>query len=150
MRIFFYCQFGKTSYICNKFNCESMNNSKNKVSIAANANAGTTEYRFNIDLYVFQSDGEYVAYCPSLDITETGETYSQCLCSFYEKFQIYVEWCVEHGTLLDDLRKHGWKILKTELKPPSYKIQMGTAEMKRLFDNNVNFERIVSPMRIAL
>ena len=127
-----------------------MDNSKNKVTIAAKSNVGNTEYRFNIDFYVYQYDGEYVAYCPSLDITETGETYSQCICSFYEKFQIYAEWCIEHGTLLDDLRNHGWKILKTELRPPSYKTQMGKAEMKRLFDSNVNFERIVSPMRVAL
>ena len=70
----------------------------------------STEYRFQLEFYVFQEDGVYIAYCPSLDISTSGDTFNEAVGNFHERFQLHVEWCVEHGTLLEDLAAHGWKV----------------------------------------
>ena len=68
-----------------------------------------TEYRFRLEFYVFQEGGVYIAYCPSLDISTSGDTFNEAVGNFYERFQLHVECCVEYGTLLKDLTAHGWK-----------------------------------------
>ena len=121
----------------------------NKIKIQGGNKAGKTEYRFDLDIYIFQHDGDYVAYCPSLDITDTGDTYSEAVANFYAKFQIYVDWCVEHGTLLDDLKKHGWKKQKSELQPPTFSQQMKAPQLSELMNGRASFERVTTPMHIA-
>ena len=70
------------------------------------------EYRFRLEFYVFQEDGVYIAYCPSLDISTSGDTFNGAVGNFYEMFQLHIECCVEHGTLLKDLAAHRWKVRK--------------------------------------
>ena len=67
-------------------------------------------HRFDISYYIFQSEGQYIAYCPSLDLTTTGEDFNDAVFQFHECFQLYVETCLEMGTLLEDLKNHGWKL----------------------------------------
>lgn len=69
------------------------------------------EYRFQLVFYVFQEDGVYIAYCPSLDISTSGKDFNGAVGNFYECFQLHVECCVESGTLHDDLSAHGWNTL---------------------------------------
>lgn len=66
------------------------------------------EYRFAIEYYIFREDDNLIAYCPSLDISTSSKDYGDTVKNFYERFQIYVETCLEMGTLWDDLKKHGW------------------------------------------
>lgn len=60
-----------------------------------------TTYR--IEFKVFKEDGVYIAYCPSLDISTCAETRSGAISAFAEAFQIYVDYCIEHGTLPGEL-----------------------------------------------
>ena len=79
----------------------------------------STEYRFRLEFYVFQEDDTYIAYCPSLDISTSGDTFNDAVANFYERFQLHIEWCEEHGTLLKDLAEHGWKINNRRLRTPA-------------------------------
>ncbi len=69
-------------------------------------------HRFTIQYYIFKADGIYIAYCPALDMTSSGEDMNDVVKQFYEHFQLYVECCIEDGTLMDDLKSHGWLLLR--------------------------------------
>lgn len=121
----------------------------NKLLLKANAvDNASTEYHFSIEFFIFQEDGNYVAYCPALDISTCASTYNDAISSFYEMFQLHVECCVESGTLYDDLLAHGWKLKKKNIQPPTLVSMMKKPEVKKLFSSNINFERVVAPARI--
>ena len=109
---------------------------------------GKNEYRFSIDFYVYQKAGKHVAYCPSLDLTTTGSDFNSTVGNFCECFQLYVECCVEQGTLWDDLKLHGWRLSNREWHTPSIKSLIKKPEVKELFDSPNGFEKIVIPARI--
>ena len=110
----------------------------------------SNEYRFSIEYYIFIENGDYIAWSPSLDICTSGDSYIEAVANFYECFELYAEYWIEHGTLLDDLREHGWKVQNRQLKPPSQQTLMRKPKMKELYANNVSFERVVSPMRLSV
>ena len=53
------------------------------------------EYRFAIEYHIFREGDNLIAYCPSLDISTSGKDYGDAVKNFYERFQIYVETCLE-------------------------------------------------------
>lgn len=123
----------------------------NKLILNAEAKDNkATEYRFRLEFYVFQEDGAYIAYCPSLDISTSGDTFNEAVGNFYERFQLHVECCVDHGTLYDDLLAHGWKLRKKSILPPTFSALMKKPEMKRLMDSSLSFERDVTPARFPV
>lgn len=106
------------------------------------------EYRFQLEFYIFQEEGRYIAYCPSLDLSTSGDSFNDAVGNFYECFQLHVECCVECGTLYDDLIAHGWKLRKKSIMPPTFSALMKKPEMKKLMDSSLSFERIVTPARL--
>lgn len=108
----------------------------------------SNEYHFQLPFYVFQENGNYIAYCPSLDLSSSGETFNDSISNFYECFQLYVECCVDSGTLCDDLISHGWKMRQKSIMPPTFEILMKKPEMKKLMESSLNYERVVAPVRI--
>ena len=88
------------------------------------------EYHFSIEFFVFQEDGSYIAYCPALDISSSGETFNDAISGFYEMFQLHVECCVENKTLYDDLLAHGWKMRKSNITPPRFSTLMRKPECR--------------------
>lgn len=78
------------------------------VQMTTDCTEGRNKHKFNINYYVFQDEGRYIAYCPALDITTSGVDFNDAVAQFYENFQLYVECCLEEGTLIDDLKAHGW------------------------------------------
>lgn len=109
----------------------------------------TTEYRFSIEYYVFREDNYMIAYCPSLDICTSGKDYTDAVKNFFERYQIYVESCLEMGTLRDDLKDHGWKVSEKKLTPPPFSKLVRKPEMSKLLGGHTNYEKVSSPMRIA-
>ena len=107
-----------------------------------------TSYRASIEFFVFVENGVYIAYCPSLDLSTSAETYNEAISSFYEMFQLHLQWCWDHDTLLEDLTSHGWQVKKQTLVPPKISMLMRKPEMKKLMDGQIGFEKIVSPVRI--
>lgn len=106
------------------------------------------EYRFQLEFYVFQEDGNYIAYCPSLDLSTSGDTFNEAVGNFYECFQLHIECCVDYGTLYDDLIAHGWKMRKKSIMPPTFAALMKKPEMKKLMGSSLSFERVVTPARL--
>ncbi len=125
----------------------SFNGKKYKRNMA-HTNNNTEEYRFSIEYYVFRENDNLIAYCPSLDISTSGKDYTDAVKNFYERFQIYVETCLEMGTLWDDLKDHGWKVSERKLTPPPFSKLVRKPEVSKLLGGHTNYEKISSPMRI--
>lgn len=102
------------------------------------------EYRFQIDFYLFREDAIYIAYCPALDLSSSGETHTEAISNFYEAFQLYVETCIEAGTLIQDLKQLGWEIKDASIQPPKFMFLMKKPEFSSLIESQTNYERIVS------
>ena len=112
-------------------------------------NSKQEEYRFSIEYYIFREGDNLIAYCPSLDISTSGKDYGDAVKNFFERFQIYVETCLELGTLWDDLRDHGWKVTEKKLTPPAFSRLIRKPEMSKLLSGHINYEKVSTPMRIA-
>lgn len=120
-----------------------------KAVLTTDANVGNDrEYHLSITFFVFQEEGKYIAYCPSLDLSSSGDTFNTALGNFYEMLQLHLECCVEYGTLRDDLLSHGWTIKGNDINPPTFRKLIAKPEMKKLLEGNVSFEKIVTPARI--
>lgn len=100
--LFAKCLIGEKQLYLQAMNTES-NTRQRKLRIQANLK----EYRFKIEFLVFQEDGTYIAYCPALDISSSGESFNEAVGNFYEMFQLHIECCIENNTLHDDLLAHG-------------------------------------------
>ena len=107
------------------------------------------DYRFVIEYYIFREGDNLTAYCPSLDISTSGKDYGDAVKNFYERIQIYVENCLEMGTLWDDLKEHGWKVSEKKLTPPSFNRLVRKPEMTKLLGDHISYEKVSAPMRIA-
>ena len=101
-----------------------------------------------MEFFIFQEDGLYISYCPSLDLSSSGETFNEAISNFYEMLQLYIECCIDSGTLHDDLVAHGWRLEREDIRPPKFAILMRKPEMKRLMEGGIGFEKIVAPARI--
>lgn len=107
-------------------------------------------YKFNIEFYVFAEKGQYIAYCPALDLSTSGADFNEAISAFYECFQLYIESCVDGETLIDDLMAHGWRRTKTSLQAPRFSTLLKKTEMKQLFNAGIGYEKIVTPAQITL
>lgn len=106
------------------------------------------EYHLSVQFYLFKENGRYIAYCPSLDLSTSGDTYNSAVSNSHEMLQLYIECCNDRGTLHDDLLAHGWTIKKKDVKPPTFMQLLVKPELKRLVESDTNYERITTPARI--
>lgn len=108
------------------------------------------EFRFNVDIYVFREGENYISYCPSLDICSSGKDYIDAVKNFYEAFELYADYWKEHGTLETDLKAHGWEVGEGMATPPRPRVLLDRPMFSDLMSGEASFERIVSPIRIAV
>lgn len=109
----------------------------------------TNKFRFDVDVYIFKEEDHLTAYCPSLDLATTGKDFQDAVKNFYECLQLHVECCMEMGTLVEDLKEHGWKVSETKVVPPSFRTQLKKPQLSALMQSHTNYERISAPIRIA-
>ena len=120
-----------------------------KVSLTTTATDNRNrQYKFNIEFYIFAEGDRQIAYCPSLDLSTSGASFNDA--AFYECFQLYIETCVDNGTLFDDLVAHGWKITQRTLRAPAFSTLLKKPELKHLVNSGIGFEKIVAPAQIAM
>ncbi|MCM1490403.1 MAG: hypothetical protein NC095_06215 [Muribaculum sp.] len=112
-----------------------------EVTLQAECYESTRKHRFNIQYYIYEADGMYIAYCPALDITSTGEDINDVVTQFYEHFQLYIECCIEDNTLIQDLQNHGWKLEGVKIYQPSFGDMMMKQEFRRLMESDTEYER---------
>jgi len=79
------------------------------------------EVEVQLSLLVYKQGDYYMALCPSLDLSSYGDSVEDALVGFEGAMQIYLEHCVETGTLEADLKNHGWQIaeLPTRFRQPA-------------------------------
>ena len=106
--------------------------------------------RLNVDIYVFRERENYISYSPSLDICSSGKDFNDAIKNFYEAFEMYADYWIEHGTLEEDLKAHGWEVKSSKIKPPQPKFLLDRPMFSDLLSGDASFERIVSPIRIAV
>lgn len=107
-------------------------------------------FRLSIDIYVFRERENYISYCPSLDICSSGKDFNDAVKNFYEAFELYADYWTEHGTLEADLKAHGWEVEAHSAKPPRPQMLLDRPMFSDLLAGDTAFERIVSPVRIAV
>lgn len=113
-----------------------------KINLESVCEDGVTEHKFTISYYVYCVDGLYIAYCPSLDITTSGKDYNDAIMQFHENFQLYLEFCIEENTLLEDLKEHGWKLEGVKLIQPSFDELLVKQEFRHLLESDTEYDRL--------
>lgn len=111
--------------------------------------ASRDHLKLNVDIYVFKEHRYYVSYCPSLDISTSGTSKEDALANFRERLEIYVETCLEKGTLWDDLKKHGWAVNKRNVTPPPFSVLVQKREVSDLLGGSLDYQKIRTPFRFA-
>ncbi len=69
----------------------------------------------------YKEDGQFIAYCPALDISTAGDTMEEARKNFEELFNVFLEETIKMGTLENVLLECGWKKVsrpKLHWKPP--------------------------------
>ena len=75
-----------------------------------------------LNMYLFKEEKSYIVYCPSLDISASGDSEEQAKKYFEEVLFITFKYMLNKNTLKADLMNHGWglKSLKQKkMKAPS-------------------------------
>lgn len=107
------------------------------------------EYRIKVEIFIFEDrPGVFVAFCPSLDLSTSSDSFNGAISAFYEALQLHVEYCVENGTLIKDLFAHGWSIVGGSLRPPKFDYIIKSSSLSNLVNSDRSYERIVSPVRV--
>jgi len=89
-----------------------------------------------IGVITYNGDNSIIAYCPSLELVGCGYTEREALESFNIVLEEYIRYTIENGTLIEDLKEHGWIIKdRGKITPPK------TLE---LLQKNKDFDEIVN------
>jgi predicted RNase H-like HicB family nuclease len=92
------------------------------ISFSDNIEPNDKIQSFNLSMYIFKEEGSFIIYCPAFDLSAYGDTEEQAKKSFQEIFAITIKYEIENNTLIEDLKRHGWKIKRkpeVEIKSPS-------------------------------
>ena len=98
----------------------------------------------SLELYKFREDNAYIMYCPALDLSTSGNSEEEAEKSFTETFQIYINYCLQKRTLVEDLKKNGWdvrSIKQRKMKAPDTKKLLRINETLREIVYNRNYEK---------
>lgn len=78
----------------------------------------TKGIKIPVSFFIFQENGAYIAYCPSLELSTCDDSYNGAISSFYEMLELHMDYCIENNTLVEDLKAHGWKVDGLDITPP--------------------------------
>ena len=72
----------------------------------------------NLPVDIFKEGEYYIAVCQPLDISGYGKTIDEAKESWKIVFEMTMEYLVEEGTLIEDLKSHGFEINDGEAEGP--------------------------------
>lgn len=107
-----------------------------KGTVTGTWSGGKNTVNCKLPVIIFEEDGNFIFYCPALDLSGYGANENEASNSFNDTLSEYFRYTTNKGTLAADLKGHGWTIRKSLTKkavPPS----MGT-----LLETNEDFSRI--------
>lgn len=73
---------------------------------------------FNIPVSVIRENKKFIAYTPALDLSTSGDSYSQAKQRFNEIVNVFFEELVKKDTLEPALLDLGWKKVQKKWIPP--------------------------------
>ena len=79
-------------------------------------NRGNDSIKVAVPVMFFEENGTHIAYIPILDVSGYGESEVEAQESLKYSLDEYFSYTVSKGTLLEDLKAHGW-IIKKKTKP---------------------------------
>ena len=71
-----------------------------------------------LTVMVIEDEGVFVSYSPALEYTSYGSSVEEARSAFSDALYLYFDHCIEHGTLLGDLKKHGWEFESDSIQGP--------------------------------
>lgn len=119
-----------------------------QAQLQAKASDGRTDYRFDVGLYIFKENGVYVIYSPAFDLSTSSDSLEGAVPAFYEAFQLHIEYCIEHNTLIEDLKEHGWKVVNKAIKEPTAQQLLNSPSMSGILSGRFNYHYVVSSISI--
>lgn len=63
-----------------------------------------------VEILVFKKDELFLIYSPSFNLSSYGNTKKEALYEFNSMFCSHIKFCIENGTLEEDLQENGWQI----------------------------------------
>lgn len=75
------------------------------------------EYRYRIPVQYLLEDRTVIAVCPILDVSAYGATIQEAKTNFKTALDVFFEETVEHNTIEEVLKEHGWKKVIVDNKP---------------------------------
>ena len=72
-----------------------------------------------IGIVTYLKDGIYIVFSPELDLSGYDTTLENAHNSFKIVVEEYFKHTIEEGTLIQDLKKHGWTYKNLKLKRPT-------------------------------
>lgn len=86
-----------------------MEQTRDIIRLKRNADYGYTSIEADLTVLTFiDKEGFYVAYCPTLNLLDYGNSEEEAKANFAEMVSIYFETVREWGTLTKDLKRYGW------------------------------------------
>ena len=122
-----------------------MEQTRDTVRIRHNHPYGYTHVEVAITVLTFMDDeGYYIAYCPSLDLSDYGKDEEEAKRNFDEMLSLHFATVLEWGTLARDLKRHGWEVKSEKQKKvtaPSLDLLKKTNPIyKGLIDSGTNYK----------
>lgn len=82
----------------------------------------TEQLRFvRVDVPVFlveEGNGQWVAYCPPLEVSSYGDTEEEAKAAFEDALAIFIEEADRRGSLERELLRMGWTLASSDYYPP--------------------------------
>ena len=118
---------------------------------SAQMNSAKHNLDVKLELYKFKEDNAFILYCPALDLSAYGMTEDEAEFSFSERFRIYINYCMNKNTLVDDLKKNGWSVKslkQRKMKAPNTQQMLDFNETLRDIIFNKNYEKTSKSLEI--
>ena len=87
----------------------------------------------SVSIYVFKENDVYVAYCPSLDLSGYERTEEAACRDFEYVLGEYAKFQMQHGTLNEDLTRHGWEVMQRRAKGPELGKLLRKTQLRDVF-----------------
>lgn len=114
------------------------------VRVKRNTPYGHTRFEVELTVLTFKDEeGFYIAYCPSLSLSDYGDSEEKAKKNFAETLALYFETTIEWGTLTKDLKAHGWDVRSKKMKkisaPTLEQLQTSDPTYKSLIDSGTAY-----------
>lgn len=114
------------------------------VRVKHNTSHGYTLFEAELTVLTFKDEeGFYIAYCPSLSLSDYGDSEEKAKANFTEALALYFETTSEWGTLAEDLKTHGWYVRSNSTQkitaPTLEQLQVSDPTYKSLIDSGTSY-----------